>query len=112
MRTHAPELDAAQHGRMTNSAPAKPTNTTAFYVQAAISFGVAAIAMGIGITYLPVDEWVRGFLGLAALYLVTSTFTLAKCVRDAQEGATMVSRVDQARLDKLLAEHDPFATIS
>lgn len=97
---------------MTNTTPAKPTNTTAFFVQAAISFGVAVIAMGVGITYLPVDQWVRGFLAVAALYLVTSTFTLAKCVRDAQEGATIVSRVDQARLDKLLAEHDPFANLS
>ena len=43
---------------------------------------------------------------------MTSTFTLAKCVRDAQEGAAIVSRVDRARLDKLLAEHDPFVTIS
>jgi len=34
--------------------------------------------------------------------------TLAKVVRDRQEVGQMVSRVDQARLDKLLAEHDPF----
>jgi hypothetical protein len=42
------------------------------------------------------------------LYVVTSAFTLAKCVRDRQESASVISRVDQARLDKLLAEHDPF----
>ena len=42
------------------------------------------------------------------LYLVTSAFTLAKCVRDAQEVGTVVRRVDQARIDKLLNEHDPF----
>jgi len=42
------------------------------------------------------------------LYVVTSAFTLAKVVRDRQEVGQMVSRVDQARLDKLLAEHDPF----
>jgi hypothetical protein len=39
---------------------------------------------------------------------VTSAFTLAKCIRDHQESTEVVSRVDQARLDKLLAEHDPF----
>jgi len=97
---------------MTTNIGAKPTNTTAFFVQAAISFGVSLIAMTIGISYLPVDEWTRAFLALGGLYLVTSTFTLAKCVRDAQEGATMLSRVDQARVDKLLAEHDPFAIIA
>jgi hypothetical protein len=42
------------------------------------------------------------------LYVVTSALTLATCVRDRQESTAAVSRVDQARLDKLLAEHDPF----
>jgi hypothetical protein len=40
------------------------------------------------------------------LYVVTSSFTIAKCIRDRQEEAAIVSRVDQARLDKLLAEQD------
>lgn len=63
-----------------------PTKTTtAFYAQAALSFGVALIAVLFGILYLPVDGWVRAFLGLGSLYLVTSSFTLAKCVRDHQE---------------------------
>ncbi len=34
--------------------------------------------------------------------------TLATCVRDAQEEQYVLSRLDRARLDKLLAEHDPF----
>jgi hypothetical protein len=42
------------------------------------------------------------------MYVVTSAFTLAKVIRDRQEVGQMVSRVDQARLDKLLSEHDPF----
>jgi hypothetical protein len=39
---------------------------------------------------------------------VTSTVVLCKVVRDRQELAVVTSRVDQARLDKLLTEHDPF----
>jgi hypothetical protein len=92
---------------MTKTGTTSPT-TTAFYVQAALSFGLALTAVTGGIVYLPVDGWVRGFLALGMLYLVTSTFTLAKCVRDRQDETSVVSRVDQARLDKLLAEHDPF----
>jgi len=37
-----------------------------------------------------------------------SSTTLAKCVRDYQEDTSVVNRVDQARLDKLLTEHDRF----
>ncbi|WP_328446498.1 MULTISPECIES: YiaA/YiaB family inner membrane protein [unclassified Amycolatopsis] len=91
------------------SSAASPT-TTAFYAQAALSFGLALAAVTAGIVYLPVNGWVRGFLALGMLYLVTSAFTLAKCVRDRQDETSVVSRVDQARLDKLLAEHDPYKT--
>jgi hypothetical protein len=82
--------------------------TTAFYAQAGISFVVAVAAIVLGICYLPVDPWMRAFLSLGSLFLVTSTFTLAKCVRDAQESGDLYSRLDQARVDKILAEHDPF----
>ena len=94
---------------MTSSTPLPLRNTPAFFAQAAISFGVAAIAVGIGITYLPVDRWIRGFLAIGCLFLVSSAFTLAKCVRDQQESTQVLSRVDQARLEKMLADHDPYA---
>ena len=83
-------------------------NTAAFYGQAVASFAVAMAATAIGIFKLNADAWVRGFLAIAVLYLTTSAFTLAKVIRDRQEAGQIVSRVDQARLEKLLAEHDPF----
>jgi hypothetical protein len=88
------------------STPLRPRTTTAFFVQSAISFGVSLGVTIIGITYLHESRWIRAFLALGLLYVVTSSFTLAKCVRDRQEETAVVSRVDQARLDKLLAEQD------
>ena len=91
---------------MTNTPSAKMTN--AFYAQAVISFGVALTTMVFAVCYLPVDPWIRAFLGLGTLFLTTSAFTLAKCVRDAQETSAVVARLDQARVEAILAEHDPF----
>ncbi|MEV1176205.1 YiaA/YiaB family inner membrane protein [Nonomuraea sp. NPDC049784] len=88
--------------------PIQPTQTTAFYVQAILSFAVSLSSVVIALIYLPVEGWVRAFLGLGLLYVVTSTVTLCKVVRDRQEQSVVTNRVDQARLDKLLAEHDPF----
>jgi hypothetical protein len=88
--------------------PVKQQNTAAFYGQAVASFAVAMAATGAGIYNLDADVWVRAFLAIAVLYLVTSAFTLSKVIRDRQEAGQIVSRVDQARLEKLLAEHDPF----
>ncbi|MEU9796609.1 YiaA/YiaB family inner membrane protein [Streptomyces sparsogenes] len=88
--------------------PVRQQGTTAFYGQAVASFAVAMAATAIGIFRLNADAWVRGFLAIAVLYLVTSAFTLAKVIRDRQEAVQIVSRVDQARVEKLLSEHDPF----
>lgn len=82
--------------------------TTAFYVQAALSFGIALVSVAVGILWLPMDAWQRGFLALGLVFLVSSTFTLAKCVRDRQETHEVTHRVDQARIDRILTEHDPF----
>jgi hypothetical protein len=84
--------------------------TSAFYAQAAISFGVAGFGLLLGIYNLPVEPWTRAFLAFGALYTVSSAFNLAKCVRDQHEANTVVHRVDEARLEKFLKEHDPFNT--
>ncbi len=95
---------------MTNTTPTK--NTNAFFLQAGISFAVALLTMVFAIFYLPVDPWIRAFLGLGTMFLTTSSFTLAKCVRDAQDDNYVVTRLDQARVDKILSDHDPFKSIT
>ncbi|MEV0290950.1 MULTISPECIES: YiaA/YiaB family inner membrane protein [unclassified Kribbella] len=86
----------------------QPSQTAAYYVQAVLSFAISVIAMVVALAYLPAAGWVRAFLALGLLYVVTSTITLSKVIRDRQELSEVTNRVDQARLDKLLTEHDPF----
>ncbi|MET7637724.1 YiaA/YiaB family inner membrane protein [Streptomyces sp. NPDC005438] len=87
----------------------RPT-TAAFFLQSAIAFGLSLTALVVGIVKLPVGPWERGFLAIGLLFVVSSAFTLAKCVRDRQEVEEVTSRVDRARIDKLLTEQDPFHT--
>ncbi len=92
---------------MTTKPPSAPT-TAAFYLQSVLSFAASLLAVGVALWNMPADTWVRAFLAVGVLYVTTSAFNLAKVVRDRQDSSTVLSRVDQARLDKLLAEHDPF----
>ncbi|ULN47480.1 YiaA/YiaB family inner membrane protein [Mycolicibacterium goodii] len=82
--------------------------TAAFFMQAAIAFGVSLVGLLGGILFLPIDMWQRMFLAMSALFVVTSAFTLAKVIRDQHEAAIVRVRLDEARMEKLLAEHDPF----
>lgn len=85
-------------------------STSAFFVQAAISFGVSFVGSVGGILFLPLDPWQRLFLAMTVLFLVASSFTLAKVIRDQQEAASIRVRLDEARMDKLISEHNPFTT--
>jgi hypothetical protein len=59
--------------------------TSAYYYQAVASFTVAMFVVIIGVLTLPLPAWTRAFMALGTLFLVSSSFTLAKCVRDRQE---------------------------
>jgi hypothetical protein len=87
-------------------------NTAAFFVQAAVAFGVSFIGAVGGIFYLPLDSWQRLFLGMTVLFLISSAFTLAKVIRDQQESTTVRVRLDEARVDKLMAEYNPYSATS
>jgi hypothetical protein len=87
------------------------SQTGAFYGQALASFAVSVTAMVVAVVYLPAAGWIRAFLGLGLMYVVTSTVVLCKVVRDRAELSEVTNRVDQARLDKLLTEHDPFKPV-
>ncbi|KOX15704.1 YiaA/YiaB family inner membrane protein [Nocardiopsis sp. NRRL B-16309] len=70
------------------SIPTPQTRTTAqYFLQSIIAFAVSTVGVAVGIVYLPVDLWIRAFLGMSVLFVITATFTLAKCVRDRQEDA-------------------------
>ncbi|WP_235910669.1 hypothetical protein [Goekera deserti] len=40
--------------------------------------------------------------------MITSAFTLATVIRDQQEGSSVISRIDEARVQEMLADYDPF----
>ena len=84
------------------------THTSAWIAQTYISFFVSISATLIGIFYMPGDTWLKGYLGMGVLFSVASTAGLSKTVRDIEESKTMMSRIDEAKLERLLAEYDPF----
>jgi hypothetical protein len=70
------------------------------YAQFAAAIGMAAL----GVFFLPVDLQVKGYMLMSNVFLIGATFTLAKTVRDEHENKKMVSRIEDARTEKLLME--------
>jgi hypothetical protein len=44
---------------------------------------------------------------MGLLFCIGSTFSLSKTVRDLHESGALTKRIDDARVSKLIAEHDP-----
>lgn len=84
------------------------THTNAWIAQTWLSFAISVSATTLGIIYLPVDAWMKGYLGMGTLFSIGSTISLAKTIRDVEESKRITSRVDEAKLERLLAEYDPF----
>lgn len=95
-----------------SAAPASQMpHSSAWVSQVWISFVVSVGVTAMGIWFLPVDVWVKAFMGMGLLFTVGSTFSLAKTVRDQHEAQSLKHRIDEARVSRLIAEHDPLKPV-
>ena len=69
-----------------------------------VSFSTSALLVCIGLFYLPVDLWIKGYLAMGIVMLIQSCVTLTKTVRDVHEGGRMVNRIEDAKAERLLME--------
>jgi hypothetical protein len=94
---------------MRNNVNVPQAHSPAWVAQTWLSFAISVGVTTLGIWFLPDNGWIKGFLAMGLLFSVASTFSLAKTVRDLHEAERLAARVDEARLNKLITEHDPLA---
>jgi hypothetical protein len=70
------------------------------YASFAASLGMVAL----GILFLPVDLATRGYMAIGMLMLVQSSITVTKTMRDQHEGTRLHKRIEEARVEELLAK--------
>jgi hypothetical protein len=69
-----------------------------------VSFAGAAFMVAIGVFYLPIDLWMKGYLSMGIIMLIQSCVTLTKTVRDMHERGKVVNRIEDAKAERLLME--------
>jgi hypothetical protein len=82
-------------------------HSSAWIIQTWLSFALSVSAMSIGILYLPVDNWIKGYMGMGLLFTIGSTSSLSKTTRDIHESKKITSRIDEAKVERILSEHHP-----
>ncbi|PVE25671.1 hypothetical protein DC522_04980 [Microvirga sp. KLBC 81] len=69
-----------------------------------VSFALAVGMLALGIYALPADLWAKGYLAMAAVFSIGSTFTLAKTQRDEYEARRLINRIDEVKTERLLRD--------
>ena len=67
-----------------------------------VSFAVSVGMMALGIYFLPLDLATKGFMIMATMMIIQSSITVTKTMRDNQEATKIVTKVEDAKTERLL----------
>lgn len=81
-------------------------HSSAWIAQTWLSFIISISATSLGIIYLPANAWIKGFMGMGLVFTVGSTVSLTKTQRDIHESKKLTFKIEEARVERILTEHD------
>ncbi len=84
-------------------------HSAAWIAQVWISFVLSFGTTLVGVYAMPGDIWIKGFMAMGLVFTVGSSISLSKTLRDQHESQRLSARIDDARVSKLISEHDPLA---
>jgi len=70
------------------------------------SFFISNGVMFFGIYHAPVDAWIKGFLAMGTLFIVGSSLTLAKTLRDNIESQRAFTRATDAKTEQIVNSYE------
>lgn len=83
----------------------QPLKHSSAFVSFCYATFVLSLAMvGGGVLFMPIDYWMKGFLGMGIVMLVQSCIIVTKTIRDNQEAEKLVNRIEDARAERLLMD--------
>jgi hypothetical protein len=85
-----------------NNQPIRHTSSWVAFTYA--TFLLSLVMIGVGVAFMPMDIWMKGFLAMAVVLLVQSCITTAKTLRDNEEAGKLVNRIEDAKTERLLMD--------
>lgn len=81
-----------------------PQHSSAWISFTYLSFGTAAAMVAAGVVFMPIDIWLKGYLGMGIVMLIQSCVTLTKTARDLHENKRLMNRIEDAKAERLLMD--------
>lgn len=86
--------------------PSLHQDSNAWVAFTQISFVISLAAMVVGVYYLPVEIWVRGYLAVGLFFSVSSTIVLSKTMRDRHEARKIVNKIQEVKTERMLKDFE------
>ena len=71
-----------------------------FFVK--VSFALSVASTSLGIFFLPLDWWIKGFLGMGLYFCISASISLSKTLRDEHEANKLIKKVSSAEAERVL----------
>jgi hypothetical protein len=76
-----------------------------------VAFNYANLAIALtltvgGVLFLPLDIWIKGYLLMGIAMLLSSSISVTKTIRDVQESARLLNKIEDAKAEQLLMRMD------
>ena len=86
--------------------PTVQLDSMAWRIQVWLAFLISIGMLLGGITFLPIDWWLKAYLWMGTLFSVGSTVSLVKTMRDMHEAKRLANRLEKAKSHKLLKDFE------
>lgn len=91
---------------MERSVSSSQAHSSAWILHSWLSFVLSVGATAVGIYLLPADGWQKGYLGMGLVFTVGATINVSKTTRDLHESKKVIAKVEEAKVEKLLASNN------
>jgi len=71
-------------------------DTPAWIFQVWTSFIISLLLVAVGVYNMPVELWVKGYIAIGTIFVLATSFTLSKTIRDNHEASQLESNVFQS----------------
>ncbi len=71
-----------------------------------LAFGVALFFSILGLWFIPINIWVKGYMVMAYFFTIGTTISMIKTMRDDHESRKLIKRLNELRAERMIQDHE------
>lgn len=81
------------------------SNSASWLMYVKTSFAISLVAMATSIVFMPGSFETKAYLAICALFMLSSTITISKTMRDEHESKRLMNKISDAKTQQIIKEY-------